>query len=147
MEEIDDDRLDLGDLSELLGFQLRLAQAAMHRDFVEAMGDLDFKQRPLATLMLIGSNPGVSQIALANTLGTDRATMMMMVDKLQDRGLLIRTRSTADRRRQALHLTPAGTKAIRDARRRIQTHEKKFIDLFTPAELKKLREFLQRISA
>lgn len=145
-EEASNDRLELGDLGDLLGFQLRLAQVAMHRDFAAAMEDLDFKQRPLATLMLVSSNPGVSQIDLANTLGTDRATMMMIVDKLEDRGLLIRTRSTEDRRRQALHVTPAGAKTLRETTRRIQAHENKFVERFTAAELKKLREFLGRIS-
>src|ERR1700742_3193829 len=66
-------------LSSLLGFHLRMANIAMYRDFKAAMDPLDMTQRQTAILMLIASNPGTSQIALADLLATDRATMMGIV--------------------------------------------------------------------
>ena len=138
-------KLDLGDLPELLGFHLRLAHVAMHRDFTAAMAELDLTQKQCATLRLIGANSGVSQVDLAATLGTDRATMMAVIDRLEERGLVVRRRSTSDRRRQELRLTDKGEKTLSQARRVIAQHEKRFTGRFTAAELKGLVLALSRI--
>jgi hypothetical protein len=39
-----------------LGYRLRRAEAAMHRDFIEALADLGLTQKQTATLWLINSN-------------------------------------------------------------------------------------------
>jgi DNA-binding MarR family transcriptional regulator len=74
----------------------------------------------------------------------DRATMMSVVDRLEDRSLVIRKRSTADRRRQELYLTPAGQSLLRKVKARIAEHEERFKSLFTPAELSALLAALQK---
>ncbi|ODU62603.1 MAG: hypothetical protein ABS99_00010 [Acetobacteraceae bacterium SCN 69-10] len=119
--------LQLGWLEALLGFHLRMASAAVARDFAGAMHGLDLTQKQYAVLELINANPGVSQIDLATTLGTDRATMMAIVDRLDGRQLLTRRRSASDGRRQALHLTAAGARLLIVARDRIAEHEQRFI--------------------
>ena len=48
---------------------------------------------------------------------------------------MIRKRSSTDRRRQELYLTPAGQNTLRKAKARIAKHEERFKSLFTPAEL------------
>jgi DNA-binding MarR family transcriptional regulator len=140
-----DTKLHLDGLPELLGFHLRLAHVAVYRDFTAAMADLDLTQKQCATLQLIGANPGVSQVDLAATLGTDRATMMAMVDRLEQRGFLLRRRSLADRRRQELNLTEAGEEMLARARQAIAQHERHFTSRFTAAELKALMNALGRI--
>lgn len=140
-----DDKLFLDGLPDLLGFNLRMAHVAMYRDFTNAMVELDLTQKQCATLQLVGANPAVSQVDLAATLGTDRATMMAMVDRLEGRGFLIRTRSVSDRRRQELNLTPEGEAMLARARRAIADHERHFTSRFTAAELKALMNALSRI--
>lgn len=145
-EDIEDDpSLMSEELSGFLGYRLRRAEAAMHRDFIEALADLGLTQKQTATLWLINSNPGVSQVSVAAALGMDRATMMAIVDRNEERGLLIRKRSRDDRRRQELYLTPAGQNALRKAKTRIATHEERFKALFTAAELESLLAALQRL--
>jgi DNA-binding MarR family transcriptional regulator len=138
-------RLDLDGLPDLLGFHLRLAHVAMYRDFAIAMTEVDLTQKQCATLQLIGANPGVSQVDLAATLGTDRATMMAMIDRLEQRGFVVRRRSASDRRRQELNLTRAGQSILTEAKRVIAEHEQEFISRFTPKELAALVESLRRI--
>ena len=140
-----DGKLDLDGLPNLLGFHLRLAHVAVYRDFTSALAGLDLTQKQCATLQLIGANKGVSQVDLAATLGTDRATMMAMIDRLEQRGFLIRRRSTEDRRRQELYLTDDGEKMLTDAKRAIDEHERGFKARFTAAELKTLVAALSRI--
>jgi len=137
--------LSLGKLPELLGYHLRMAHIAVYRDFKDAMSELDLTQKQSATIQLIASNAGVSQVDLANTLGTDRATMMAVVDRLEERGLITRRRSRVDRRRQELLLTKEGQNALRRLRKIQEEHEKNFTDRFTADELKLLFSALERI--
>lgn len=140
-----DEPLDLDGLSELLGFHLRLAHVAIYRDFSASLAELDLTQKQCATLQLISANPGVSQVDLAATLGTDRATMMAMVDRLDQRGFLSRKRSPVDRRRQELYLTDLGAETTAKAREVIARHERRFTQRFTKAELKTLIAALTRV--
>jgi len=143
--EMQTSKLLFGDLDGLLGYRLRKAQVAMHRDYLAAVAELDLSQRQTGTLWLINANPGVSQVELASALGMDRATMMAVIDRLEERGLVIRRRSKTDRRCQELYLTPAGQTILRKVKARIAKHEERFKALFTPAELEALFAALRRI--
>ena len=144
-EPLEGPSLMFEELDGLLGYRLRRAQGAMHRDFMAAVASLDLTQKQAATLWLINGNPGVAQVAVASALGMDRATMMAIVDRLEERRLVIRQRSSTDRRRQELYLTPAGQSALRKAKARIAKHEERFKSLFTAAELQSLLTALQRL--
>jgi DNA-binding MarR family transcriptional regulator len=136
--------LMFAELDSLLGYLLRRAQGAMHRDFMAAVASLGLTQKQVATLWLIHANPGVSQAEVAEALGMDRATMMAVTDRLEDRGFVIRKRSTVDRRRQDLYLTPAGQSSLRKCKKRIDEHEEKFRALFAAPELASLLDALKR---
>jgi DNA-binding MarR family transcriptional regulator len=144
-EEVDGPAVLFEELDGLLGYRLRRAQGAMHRDFMTAVASLDLTQKQAATLWLINSNPGVAQVSVAAALDMDRATMMSIIDRLEDRGLVIRKRSSTDRRRQELYLTPAGQNTLRRAKAHIAKHEERFKSLFTPAELDALLTALQKL--
>lgn len=141
--EFDDLRFE--GLDGLLGYRVRRAHGAMHRDFVASLSSLTLTQKQAATLWLINSNVGVSQATLAGSLGMDRATMMSVVDRLEERGLVIRRRSATDRRRQELHLTPLGQSTLKKAKAKIAEHERRFTSRLKPAELETLLSLLQRL--
>src|SRR5688572_16986237 len=125
-EDLDDPKLLFEELDGLLGYRLRRAQGTMHRDYMNTVADLDLTQKQTATLWLINGNPGVSQVSVATALGMDRATMMAVVDRLEERGFVVRKRSITDRRRQELYLTPAGQRVLRKVKARIAKHEERF---------------------
>lgn len=133
------------DLDGLLGYRLRRAQGAMHRDYMAAVAGLQLTQKQTATLWLINANPGVSQVSVAAALGMDRATMMSITDRLEERGLVIRKRSEVDRRRQELYLTPAGISSLRKVKARIAAHEARVKAVFKPGELDALLESLKKL--
>jgi DNA-binding MarR family transcriptional regulator len=143
-EELQGPELMFQELDGLLGYRLRRAQGAMHRDYMATVAGVDLTQKQTATLWLINANPGVSQVSVAGALGMDRATMMAVTDRMEERGLLIRKRSTVDRRRQELYLTPAGQNALRKVKTRITEHETRFKALFKPAELAALLAALEK---
>jgi DNA-binding MarR family transcriptional regulator len=137
--------IDFGDFGELLGFQLRQAQAAVHRDYVGTVTDLDITQKQGAILWLLQLNPGVSQVSVAGALGMDRPTMMAVTDRLEARGLITRVRSTVDRRRQELHLTPAGRSLLAKLKKRIAQQEQRIRALLTPVEFTSLVSALGKL--
>jgi DNA-binding MarR family transcriptional regulator len=144
-ENPDDSKLIFGDLADLLGYRLRRAHGAMHRDWVSTVvSKLDLTQKQAATLWLIGNNPGASQATVAVALDMDRASMMAIIDRLEERGLVSRKRSRADRRRQELHLSLDGQVRLRTVKARIARHEQRFRSLFTQDELASLLSSLQK---
>jgi DNA-binding MarR family transcriptional regulator len=96
-------------------------------------------------LWLVSDNPGISQIDIARRLQIDRATMMAITNSLAKRGLLERRSASADRRRQALHLTATGDLALRRALAAVAAHETWLKSRFRPEETRQLVEYLTRI--
>jgi DNA-binding MarR family transcriptional regulator len=143
-EDFEAPELMFAELDGLLGYQLRRAQGAMHRDFMAAVSDFGLTQKQAAALWLIQANGGVSQVEVAAALGMDRATMMAVTDRLEDRGFVTRKRSLTDRRRQELHLTSTGQSTLRKCKLRIAEHEEKFREMFTVSELAALLGALKK---
>src|ERR1044072_7627001 len=96
---------EIGSLSEILGFHIRLAHGAVYRHFTETFADLDLTQKQVSALWLVGDHAGLSQIQLGRRLRMDRATTMTIVNRLQDRAYMRREKSASDARKQALHVT------------------------------------------
>jgi DNA-binding MarR family transcriptional regulator len=144
LAKIKDDE-EIGSLAEIVGFHIRLAHGAVYRHFTETFADLDLTQKQVSVLWLVDEHPGISQIEVGQRLSMDRATTMTIVNRLQDRDLVRRERSTSDGRKQALHLTPDGVEALRGARKAIREHEAWLKGRFSAAEVEKLVEMLARI--
>ncbi|HLP68316.1 MAG TPA: MarR family transcriptional regulator [Rhizobium sp.] len=138
-------RLDMGCLTEILGFHLRMANVAIFQDYQQTMADLSLTPKQFTVLELVGRNPGVVQIDIAELLSMDKATTMALVDRLEARNLLKRHTSTIDRRRKDLFLTAEGQTLLQEARDLIAAHEKRFTSRFSAAELGAFIAQLRRI--
>lgn len=137
--------LDMGCLTRVLGFHLRMANVAIFQDYQQTMAGLSLTPKQFTVLELVGCNPGVVQIDIAELLSMDKATTMALVDRLEARDLLERHPSRTDRRRKELFLTEEGKKVLQEARALIASHEKRFTSRFPEAELKSFVEQLRRI--
>ena len=138
--------VSLKGLDDLLGYQLKRAQIILQRDFLETLAPIGLTQRQGATLWLIKENPTISQSELAAVLLMDRATMLVIIDKLSTRGLVTRQRSEVDRRRHELCLTEEGEALLAQAKELIRGHEQRFKNLFTKEELSTFFKFLDVIA-
>ena len=96
-------------------------------------------------LVLVDRNAGLSQMALARALGIDRSTLVPILDRLQERGLLMRHRSPTDGRTHALALTPAGEKALARFARLVRAHEKRIASQLSAAEIRVLIDLLEKV--
>ncbi len=69
-----------------------------------------------AALSAVERHPGTDQATVAGLVAYDRATLGKVIDKLEERGLMIRTTSPTDRRAKALELTQTGRDLLVTAR-------------------------------
>jgi DNA-binding MarR family transcriptional regulator len=139
--------LDRGLLPSLLGYVLRRAQSAVFDDFANTFAKAGEALTPgeFGLLVLVDRNAGLSQMALARALGIDRSTLVPILDRLQERGLLMRHRSPTDGRTHALALTPAGEKALARFARLVRAHEKRIASQLSSAEIRLLIDLLEKV--
>src|SRR6185503_10797431 len=84
--------LDRGVLPSLLGYVLRRTQSAVFADFAATFAGAGEVLTPgeFGLLVLVERNGGLSQMTLARALGIDRSTLVPILDRLQERGLVVR---------------------------------------------------------
>ncbi len=82
--------------------------------------------------------------ALANTLSCDASNVTGLVDRLEERGLVVRRPSAQDRRVKELQLTPAGSRLRSALLRRMsaQSHPLSRLSLRQQRELVNILELL-----
>jgi DNA-binding MarR family transcriptional regulator len=90
--------LEMGELSDLLGYSLKRAQLRIFEDFLRCVAPLQLTPAQFSVLLLLEKNPGRNQTEIANTLGILRPNFVAMLDGLESRDLCTRVRSTNDRR-------------------------------------------------
>jgi DNA-binding MarR family transcriptional regulator len=87
-----------------------LAQLGAHATarFTSRLAVLELVPAHAGILKILTVTPGMSQCALARTLGTLPSRMVAFVDQLESKGLLERRPHETDRRNYALYLTKEG---------------------------------------
>lgn len=136
---------EIGEIRNIVGFHIRLAHGAVYRHFTETFSHLELTQKQVSVLWLIDDHPDIAQTDLAHRMRMDRATTMAIVNRLQERGYLVRGKSASDRRKQTLNLTNRGRKALVVAKEAIAEHEKWLKSRFSEKEVRSLIEMLTRI--
>jgi DNA-binding MarR family transcriptional regulator len=109
---------------------------------MEAYGLTDAQWRPL--LMLFW-NEGATATQVARKVGCDTGATTRMLDRLEDKGLLRRVRSTDDRRVQQIELTEDGRRAAAVVPYVIADVLNAHLADLSRAEVDQLRKLLERI--
>lgn len=104
----DTEEPSLGRLGSFLGFRLRRVQNQFSRDFHLKTKRWEMRAGMFSSLELIAANPGISQAMLSAEVGLDKSALVPIIDSLEARGWVERTRSTSDRRRNHLSITDTG---------------------------------------
>ena len=137
--------IDLGTLSDRIGYFVRRLQVWIFQDFIRTLKGVQLRPAQYSVLVLIGANPALSQSDLAETLGIERARLVRLLDELERRGWTVRLPSAADRRSHALFLTPEGRRMLQRVEALVAQHEAHVVDrLGAPRRqkmLKLLRDF------
>src|ERR1700685_214596 len=140
--------LQLGELSELLGYSLKRAQLKIFEDFLRCVAPLQLTPAQFSVLLLMDKNPGRNQTEIANTLGILRPNFVAMLDCLESRDLCSRIRSTNDRRSHILVLTDKGRAVLARAKKLVASkHEARLNEVLGPANRAALLAMLARIAS
>ena len=115
--------IGLGVLNNHLGYFARRLQVWIFQDFIRRLARIDISPAQFSVLVVIAANPGLSQADLAATLGIERARLVRLLHRLEQRGLTQRLPSSADGRRHALRLTRDGQKTLVQAKALAARHE------------------------
>ncbi len=139
-------KINHGVLTELVGYGLRRAQAAVFSHFLGSVGKLGVSPGQFGVLVLIKENRGLSQSALAKALGIERSTMVAVIDRLESQGLVERVTSETDRRSYALALTPEGAELLARVTPLVRPHERQIAARLSAREKVMLMEMLERVA-
>lgn len=139
--------VDLGSLDQRVGFHLRLAQLAVFKDFIARLGTLGVTPAIYSVLEVLRCNPGITQSRLAGAVRLERSSVVPLIDKLGQRGLVERRASTTDRRHNHLYLTVAGTELMQQADRELLQHEASVCAGLSAAEKRTLLKLLGRFGS
>jgi DNA-binding MarR family transcriptional regulator len=137
--------IDLGILPGLIGYHLRKAQLAVFQDFARAVGAGELTPGQFGALIVVERNPGLSQTRLGQTLGIDRSTLVAVIDRLEERGLVERADAPHDRRSYALYISEAGQLLLNDLVARVRAHEAHIAGDLDAEEKASLIALLRRI--
>jgi len=138
--------VDFDLLPGLLGYNLRRAQVSVFQDFARSLEECRLTPGQFGVLVLIDANPGMNQTQLSEALRVDRSTVVTVIDRLEERGVVERAPSPDDRRSYALRLTAAGEVLLSRAKPLVLAHETRLGDGFEASELATLTTLLQRLA-
>ena len=100
--------------------------------------------RLCGVLILLAKGP-ISQQELGEQLGIDRTTIVELIDELEQRGVVVRRRNSADRRSYALVLTPKGRAFQKRASKAFEDAADEFFDALKPSERQLLSDMMRRL--
>jgi DNA-binding MarR family transcriptional regulator len=129
---------------ESVGFQLVKARNLIVTEMDAALKELDISGQQMGIMLMLRQKLASTPFELSKMLGIDTGLMTRMLDKLEARGLLVRSRDQEDRRVVNLSLTKDGI-AVADQIPEIAPDvlNARLKD-FTKAELTELRRLLRK---
>jgi MarR family transcriptional regulator, lower aerobic nicotinate degradation pathway regulator len=124
-----------------------LSQTCMHAhrllsQALAAVGSIGYHYRLLAALEEFGP---ASQATLGRRTGIDRSDVVAALNDLTARGQVQRTPDPADRRRNTITITPAGTEQLRLLEGVLAGVQDKLLAPLAPTEREQLTRLLARI--
>ncbi len=122
------DEIDTSGIGDFVGYAIRRAQLAVFQEFKTWMAEFEITTAQFSVLLLVRDNPGLNQKTLAGTLGVETPRMVLIVDYLENRGLVTRLASTVDRRARAIFLTPEGRKLLKLLEKRSVDYERRIVE-------------------
>ncbi|MBN3764437.1 MarR family transcriptional regulator [Burkholderia sp. Ac-20365] len=131
-------------LTESVGFQLVKARNLITNEMDAALKDLDISSQQMGIMLMLRQKLASTPFELSKMLGIDTGLMTRMLDKLETKGLVVRSRDEEDRRVVNLALTKPGA-AVADQIPDIAPDvlNARLKD-FTKTELNELRRLLRK---
>ena len=128
------------------GFLLQRSHRKLRAALIEALKPLDISIGHFAILGLLSGRGALTQQQLIEILGTDKSSMVYLIDELEKQSLAERRTVPGDRRAYGIHLTLSGKARLSEAATIVKNVESSFLKPLNKTERAKLNELLWRIS-
>ncbi|MCX7560163.1 MarR family transcriptional regulator [Sulfitobacter sp. F26204] len=132
-------------LRGFVGYHMKRAFNVVQADLTHTLKPFGLRMLTYTALVLIADNPGLSQSQLAGAMDVERPNLVVIVDQLEQRGLITRDRVPTDRRAYALHVTDKGRQLYERAVAATKTHEANLLEALAPETRKTVVTALQLI--
>jgi len=143
----DPSALSLGPLGGVLGYHLAQASVTTDDLFERHVGQpLGLRKVEYSLLVLIFANGPLAPKRLSQALALSAPNLTMLLDRLQQRGLLSRERSQVDRRSQNVVLTDEGQHIARASLDAASPMKLALLDRLSRAEHAMLIELLRKVA-
>jgi MarR family transcriptional regulator, lower aerobic nicotinate degradation pathway regulator len=134
-------------LSARVGFLLAQAHMAARARADRALDEVGLTMRGFAALATLISDGPISQQRLSRRIRMDPATMVDVIDSLEEAGYIVRRRNPSDRREYALQPTAKGRALFARAERALVGAERTTARHLDAAETQTLMDLLARIAS
>lgn len=137
------------DTNDMPGHLARRFQQIAVAVFLAEVEDAGFDLTPVqyAALASIKANPGLDQVTLAGLIAYDRTTITGVVDRLVQKGLVVRRASSRDRRARELEITEHGRKTLRAITPAVEAAQRTMLRGLTLKESDELIRLLRKAIA
>jgi DNA-binding MarR family transcriptional regulator len=132
-------------LLSLVGYNCRRAYLNIMPLFAERMAQYELRTVDFSVLSLLRENPYITQKRLSQAISVSPPNLAILLDRLEERGLLVRQRNPLDKRSQILALTPAGARLCARAEKTASELERDATAMLTETERVQLLGLLQKI--
>jgi DNA-binding MarR family transcriptional regulator len=127
------------------GHLFRRCQQIAVAIFGEETGGSDITPVQFAALFTVREHPGLDQATLARLIAFDRATVGSVIDRLEEKGLVVRQPAKHDRRAKLLHTTEAGAAMLKRVTAHVARAQERMLEPLTARERKMLIRLLVRL--
>jgi DNA-binding MarR family transcriptional regulator len=93
----------------------------------------------------LGNTPGMSYKELGERTLITKGTLTGVIERLEQKGLVVRTRSCDDKRSFFVRLTPAGEDLFRDVFPKVIAHGKRLFEAFSEADYDEMEQVLRKL--
>jgi DNA-binding MarR family transcriptional regulator len=137
--------LDQSLLLSLVGYNCRRAYLTIIPHFEERMKQFELRAVDFSVLSLLNANPNITQKRLSKAVNVSPPNLAILLDRLEERGLVMRQRNPLDKRSQTLVLTIVGSKLCAEAEKTVTELELKATSMLSTKERADLVKLLQKI--
>ncbi|QQC64648.1 MarR family winged helix-turn-helix transcriptional regulator [Paraburkholderia ginsengisoli] len=134
-------------MTQSVGFSITKARNVLVTEMDAALKELDITSQQMGVLLSMRQGIATTPFELSKLLGIDTGLMTRMLDKLETKGLLARSRSVEDRRVVNLKLTKEGEAVAAQLPAIAPVVLNRRLKKFTKAEFEELRRLLNKFLA
>jgi len=134
------------DFQGMPGFLLRRCQQISVAIFLDECRELALTPLQFAVLAALRQAGSMDQATLGGVAALDRTTIRVVLEKLEERGVIQRCQSNKDKRSMIVSITEAGLKLLAQSKPHVQRVQDRILSPLTAKERETLVDLLNKMA-